>query len=154
IREAFQQIFPATTAKDLVALSTAFRDFMARLKIGADTANNLRRTFAGLFAILGIGWDLIKAGAKFIGDLISKMSSGSGGFLQFTARIGDFLVALRQAIQDGNAFAKISGALEKILAVPIALFKSLSDILSSLFKNADKGANGLKDSVGGMSQAL
>lgn len=154
IREAFQQIFPATTAKNLADLSVAFRDFMAKLKIGADTANNLRRTFAGLFAILGIGWDLIKAGAKFIGDLISKMSSGSGGFLQFTARIGDFLVALRQAIQDGNAFGKIFGALEKILAVPIALFKSLSDILSALFKNANKGAAGVKDSVGGMTQAL
>jgi tape measure domain-containing protein len=154
IKDAFREIFPAATAKDLVALSTAFRDFMSRLKIGETTANNLRRTFAGFFAILGIGWDLIKAGAKFIGDLIGKLSSGSGGFLQFTARVGDFLVSLRQAIQQGNAFARIFGAFEKILAVPIALFKSLSTILGELFKNADKGAAGVQDSVGGMVKAI
>jgi tape measure domain-containing protein len=154
IKDAFREIFPATTAKDLVALSTAFRDFMAKLKIGADTANNLRRTFAGFFAILGIGWDLIKAGAKFIGDLIGQLTAGSGGFLNFTARVGDFLVSLRQAIQQGNAFARIFGALEKILAVPIALFKALSKVIGELFKNADQGAGAVGGAVGKMSDAL
>ena len=154
IKDAFQEIFPPATAQQLVALSTEFRDFMAKLKIGADTANNLRRTFAGFFAILGIGWDLIKAGAKFIGDLVGKLSAGSGGFLNFTARVGDFLVSLRQAIQQGNAFGKIFGAIEKILAVPIALFKALSTVLHELFKNADNGASAIGGSVGKLSNAL
>jgi len=152
--DAFSQVFPPTTARDLVNISNAFRDFMARLKIGADTGDKLRRTFAGLFSILGIGWDLFKAGAKFIGDLIGKLTEGSGGFLNFTARVGDFLVALRKAIQDGQGFTKIFDGLEKILAVPIALFKALSTVLGELFKNANKGGDALKSSVGGMTQVL
>ena len=152
--DAFSQVFPPTTARDLVNISNAFRDFMARLKIGADTGDKLRRTFAGLFSILGIGWDLFKAGAKFVGDLIGKLTEGSGGFLNFTARVGDFLVALRKAIQDGQGFTKIFDGLEKILAVPIALFKALSTVLGELFKNANKGGDALKSSVGGMTQVL
>jgi len=152
--DAFSQVFPPTTARDLVNISNAFRDFMARLKIGADTADELRRTFAGLFSILGILWDLIKAGARFIGDLIGKLTEGSGGFLKFTARVGDFLVALRKAIQDGQGFTKFFDGLEKILAVPIALFKALSSVLSELFKNANKGGDALKNSIGGMTQVL
>jgi hypothetical protein len=44
--------------------------------------------------------------------------------------------------------------LEKILAVPIALFKALSSILESLFKNANEGADGVTSSVDGMAKAL
>lgn len=154
IKDAFKEVFPPATAQQLADMSKSFRDFMANLKIGADTADKLRRTFAGLFAILGIGWDLIKAGVKFIGDLIGQLTAGSGGFLNFTARVGDFLVSLRQAIQQGDAFGKIFGGLEKILAVPIALFKALGKVIGELFKNADGGAGALGSSVGKMTEAL
>lgn len=154
IRDAFREIFPATTAKQLYDMTVSFRDFMERLKLGEETANNLRRTFAGFFAILGIGWELIKAGVRFIFDLIGSFSSGSGGLLKFTANIGDFLVALHQAIKDGNAFGKIFEVLGKILSVPINLIKMLAGLLGNLFKGADAGATAAKDSVGNMVDAL
>jgi tape measure domain-containing protein len=154
IKDAFREIFPKTTAQQLYNMTVSFRDFMDRLKIGEETANNLRRTFAGFFAILGIGWELIKAGVGFIFDLVGSLTSGSGGFLKFTGNIGDFLVALHQAIKDGDAFGKIFAVLGKILSVPINLIKTLAGLLGSLFKNADSGANAAKDSVGKMMDAL
>lgn len=154
ISDAFREIFPATTAKQLYDMTVAFRDFMAKLKIGEETANNLRRTFAGFFAILGIGWELIKAGVKFIFDLVGSLTSGSGGFLKFTANIGDFLVALHQAIKDGDAFGKIFEVLGKILSVPINLIKTLAGLLGNLFQNAGQGASAAKDSVGSMIDSL
>jgi tape measure domain-containing protein len=154
IKDAFREIFPATTAKQLFAMTVAFRDFMERLKLGSETANNLRRTFAGFFAILGIGWELIKAGVKFIFDLIGSFSSGSGGILKFTANIGDFLVALHQAIKEGNAFTKFFEILGKIIAIPIKIIKTLIDAFGNLFKNATKGASAVEDSVGGMVDSI
>lgn len=154
IGDAFREIFPATTAKQLADLSANFRDFTAKLKIGADTANNLRRTFAGFFAILGIGWDLIKAGAKFIGDLVGQLTKGSGGFLKFTANAGDFLVALKNSIEAGDAFNKVFGALEKILQVPINLIKALGAALVALFEGAKKGPEQVKNSVENMTGAI
>lgn len=154
IKDAFREIFPATTAKQLYDMTVAFRDFMAHLKLGEETANNLRRTFAGFFAILGIGWELIKAGVKFIFDLVGSLTSGSGGFLKFTANIGDFLVALHQAIKDGDAFGKFFDFLAKIISYPINAIRTLAKLLLDLFKNAGDGASAAKESVGNMVDSL
>lgn len=139
IGQALREAFPPATAETLYRMTVSFRDFMERLKLGDEAANNLRRTFAGFFAILGIGWDLLKAGISFIGDLIAKISGGSGGFLKFTGSIGDFLVALRKAIQEGQAFQKFFAVLGAILAVPIKIITTLASLLGRLFSNFDTG---------------
>jgi len=154
IRNAFREIFPATTAKQLYDMTVAFRDFMDKLRIGEETANNLRRTFAGFFAILGIGWELIKAGVGFILDLVGSLTSGSGGFLKFTANIGDFLVMLHQAIKDGDAVGKVFDVLAKVISYPINAIKTLGKLLGELFSNADDGAQAAKDSVGKMVDSI
>jgi tape measure domain-containing protein len=154
IKDAFRQIFPATTAKQLYDLTVSFRNFMERLKIGEETANNLRRTFAGFFAILGIGWELIKAGAKFIFDLVGSLTSGSGGVLKFTASVGDFLVALHRAIKEGDAFAKFFEFLGRVIAIPLKVIKTLVDAFGNLFKNATKGTSAVEESVGGMVDSI
>jgi tape measure domain-containing protein len=142
IGQAFREIFPATTAQQLYNMTVAFRDFMAKLKLGSDTANNLRRTFAGFFAILGIGWELLKAGIKFFFDLIGKMTGAGGGLLAFTGNVGDFLVQLHDAIKSGDAFGKFFSGLGKILQVPINLIKKLGELIGKLF-----GGSGDVDSV-------
>lgn len=139
IKDAFRQIFPPTTAKQLYDMTVSFRDFMERLKMGEETANNLRRTFAGFFAILGIGWELLKAGVKFIFDLVGSLTKGSGGILSFTGNVGDFLVALHKAIKEGQAFTKFFGVLGKILSIPINLIRSLVGWIAQLFSGVNAG---------------
>ena len=154
ISDAFRQIFPKTTAQDLVAMTNAFRDFMAKLILGSETANNLRRTFAGFFAILGIGWELLKAGVSFIFDLIGAFGSGSGGILKFTGNIGDFLVMLHKAIKDGDAFGKIFDVIAKVLQVPINLLKSLGSLLGNLFSGVQGTVNSATSGVAGLTDSL
>lgn len=153
IKDAFRQIFPATTAQQLYNMTAAFRDFMAKLKLGSETANNLRRTFAGFFAILGIGWELLKAGVKFFFDLIGKMTGAGGGLLQFTGNIGDFLVQLHAAIKSGDAFGKFFSGLGKILQVPINLIKKLAELIGKLFSNND-GVDGVAGSFEKMTASI
>lgn len=137
IGQAFREMFPATTAQQLYNMTVSFRDFMERLKIGEETANNLRRTFAGFFAILGIGWDLIKAGAKFIADLIGKFSDGSGGVLRFTGNIGDFFVALRKALQEGQAFTKFFNILTIIITAVGKALSVVGSLFAKIFQHLD-----------------
>jgi tape measure domain-containing protein len=141
IGEAFRQIFPATTAQQLFNMTASFRDFTATLKPSQQTIDNIRRTFAGFFAILGIGWELLKAGAGFVADLLGAFSGGSGGILSFTGTIGDFLVALHQAIKSGDAFGKVFDALGAVLTKPIELLMKLGRYIGSLFDNVDAGGS-------------
>jgi tape measure domain-containing protein len=154
IKDAFREIFPATTAKQLFDMTVAFRDFMAKLKIGEETANNLRRTFAGLFAILGIGWELIKAGVKFIFDLVGSLTAGSGGILKFTGTIGDFLYELHQTIRDGDAFGKVFDFIGKVLSYPINILKTLIGLFGKLFSGVGGGAEAAKESIGGLVDSM
>lgn len=150
IRDAFRDMFPAITAKQLYDITILIRDFTRGLTIGSETAERLRRTFAGLFAIFGIGWDLIKEATKTLFRLLGLATEGSSGFLEFTANIGDFLVGLRQAIQEGEGFVKMFRVIGNVLTVPILLIKILAGYLSGLFESFDgqAAARGLTGLVG------
>lgn len=137
IKQAFSEMFPAATAQDLYNLTVSFRNFMERLKIGEETANNLRRTFAGLFAILGIGWDLLKAGINFLGDLFNKISGGSGSILRFTGNIGDFLVALRKAIQEGQVFTRFFSILGTVIDGVLKILSTIGKLFGRIFSDLD-----------------
>ncbi len=152
IKDAFSQIFPATTGKQLYEMSVAIRDFAAGLKIGGETADNLRRTFAGVFAILGIGWEIVKQVAGVLLDLFGVTTKGSGGILEFTAKIGDFLVALHKAISEGEGLHKFFQGLGAVLALPIKLIQSLGKFIASLFDGFD--ASGAGKQVGKLVDAV
>ncbi|UVK63608.1 tape measure protein [Streptomyces phage Doxi13] len=142
IKDAFREIFPATTGKQLYEMTVSFRDFMERLKLGSQTAENLKRTFAGFFAILGIGWEIVKQVAKTIFGLFGEVGKGSGGFLSATASVGDFLVALHKAVKEGEGLHKFFEGLGKVLAVPIKLVAKLGGYLADLFSGGDAAAAG------------
>lgn len=152
IKDAFREIFPATTGRQLADMTKNFRDFTERLKIGGETADKLKRTFAGVFAIFGIAVDVIKGVVGVIFDLIGVATQGSGGFLSFTAKIGDFLVALRNGIREGEGLKNFFKGLGTVLAVPIKLVQKLAGFLGSLFKDSD--ASGFEKSVEGASSKL
>lgn len=152
IGKAFRDIFPRTTGQDLYNLTVAFRDFMSAARLGEDTMDNIRRTAAGFFAILGIGWDIIKEGTKLFFRLFGIVTEGSGGILEFTGNIGDFFVGLRKALQEGRGLEKFFEGLGKIIEPPIRLIKNLISLFGELFGSfdGDKAA----DSVGNFVENL
>lgn len=133
IKDAFREIFPATTGKDLYKITTAIRDFTKGLGLGSATANNLKRTFAGVFAIFGIGWEIIKQVAKTLFGLFGAIDGGGSSFLEITAKIGDFLVKLHQAIKTGDGLGKVFAGIGKVLAIPIKLLSMFAGYIAKAF---------------------
>lgn len=155
IRDAFREIFPATTGKQLYALTVAFLNFTKTLKIGAETSKNLKRTFAGVFAIFDIGWQAVKAIFNVLGDLFGLISSHSGGFLEMTGDIGDWLVNLDKAIKKGDLFNQFFKSLGHILEVPLRLLKIVGLAIKGLFVGFDKGVSeGIANSLGRIKDRL
>jgi tape measure domain-containing protein len=137
IHDAFREIFPATTGKQLADMTKKFSDFMSKLKIGSETADKLKRTFAGVFAVFGIAWDLIKGVGSVLAHLFGVITQGSGGFLTLTANIGDFLVGLKKSIESGNGLKKFFQGLATVLSVPIKLVQAFAHWLAALFQGFD-----------------
>ncbi|QJD49746.1 tape measure protein [Streptomyces phage ClubPenguin] len=152
IHDAFREIFPATTGKQLADLTKRFADFMSKLKIGSDTAEKLKRTFAGVFAVFGIAWDVIKGVGSVLAHLFGVITHGSGGFLNLTARVGDFLVGLKKAIESGNGLTKFFQGLGVVLAVPIKLLQAFAHWVAALFEGFDTGK--AESGISGVTQKL
>jgi tape measure domain-containing protein len=140
VKDAFREIFPAVTGKQLADISKALEKFTANLKIGGTTANEIKRTFAGVFSILKIGVDVVEAIATNLLKLFGVATQGSGGILKFTANVGDMLVAFKDAVEQGHALEIFFGDIEKILAVPIKLLKTLGTVIAGLFSGFNSGS--------------
>lgn len=135
IKDAFREIFPATTAANLISLSQAFARFTEGLIVGSETADRLKRTFAGVFAIFGIAATVIKAVIGVFFDLFGAAQGGSGGILSITASLGDFLVKVHETLANSEGFKNFFEGLGTILAVPIKLFGVIGEGISAFLSN-------------------
>ena len=152
IKEAFRDIFPATTGRDLFDLTQKLHDLAEALRPSPQTIDNLRRTFAGLFALLDIGKQVIGEIFGLFGRLFSKISDGNGNFLGITASIGDFLVKVDEALKKGDGLHNFFEGLGDILEKPIELIQQLGDALSNLFSGFSSG--GVAGQIEGVTRSL
>lgn len=107
IGQAFREVFPPTTGKQLYDLSVRFKEFTSHLTLGKTASENLKRTFKGLFAVLDIGKQVFLAAFKIATSLFSLFSGAGGGVLSITAVFGDLLVALDRVVKKGTGVADI-----------------------------------------------
>ena len=130
ISEAFREIFPPTTAKQLAAFTEGLRDLTAKLKLSDTTSANLKSTFKGLFAVL----DLVKDAFGFVLNVVGQVFSlfggpTAGGILELTARFGNLLVKLHDTAEEGNIFAR---AFEKVQEIFTAVADKIKDAISRI----------------------
>lgn len=155
IKEAFREIFPAKTGQDLLNMAKSIESFTERLKIGEDTANNVKRTFAGFFAIFSIVGQVIGGAITALGNLFSTLGKGSGGFLNFTGGVGDFLVSLDEMLRKSGLVVSFFNGIAEVLKIPLQLLGGLGAIVGSLFTGFDSGgAAQVSDAIDGIGKRL
>lgn len=149
IKEAFREIFPPVTGKQLAEITKTVRDFFASIKLGPEQMDLLKRTFAGLFAVLDIGKQILSGVIHFIGDLFSQVGKGSGGFLEVTANIGDFLVHLDDMIKKGQFVTKFFDKLSDVVHTVAGFLGDLGAAISDVFGGDAFDSAGAKlDTIG------
>jgi tape measure domain-containing protein len=134
IGTAFRDIFPASTGKRLFELTQSFAKFTDSLRISSETANKIRHTFAGVFAVIEIGWNILKGVLGLIGQVVKSLAPAGSGLLSFTAGIGDTLVALNKALVEGGGIARFFERLAEVIKMPIVFIKELGATISAFFK--------------------
>ncbi|MCQ4834032.1 tape measure protein [[Clostridium] symbiosum] len=151
VREAFREVFPPMTGEQLYNLTVGLQELTEKFKIGEETANNLKRTFKGVFALFDIGLQGVKALVGGFADLIGYVAPAGDGILGFTASIGDFIVGIDEAIKSSDTFNKAIEGIGNFLK-PIAdgiktFVKTVADAFSE-FANVDtSGLDNFADKV-------
>jgi tape measure domain-containing protein len=155
IGRGFREIFPRKTAEDLMEMTRWFGDLADKMNTTDEFADKLARIFAGLFAIVDIGWQVIKQLAGVFFDLLGVLGEGSGGFVDFLAGLGDFLVGVDQAIKKGDALKGIFEGLKNVLRIPLELLKEIAGAIGEMFFGADpKKAEGVATSMEKLGDSL
>lgn len=134
IKEAFGEIFAPITSGKLLSMTENLKNFTASLVVSDETADKLKRTFKGVFAV----FDIFKKVLGTVGDAIAKLLGSDGlkdlgnTLLDAAASLGDFLVSLSESFSTDG----ITG-----------MFDTIVSGISNLF-------SGVLDSAGGFSGAL
>lgn len=152
IGEAFRDVFPPASAETLMSIAEKVRDFTEGLILSSETANNVKRTFRGVFAVFSIIGQVIGGVLGVIGDLVGALTGASGGVLDFTGSIGDFLVSVDDALKKGGLLEGIFSGISAVLTSPIELLGKLGEKLSEVFgvmESSDAGGfTGFLEDVG------
>ena len=155
IKDAFSQVFPAMTGKRLADITKSFRDFTAGLKMGPESMDRLKRTFAGVFSIFRVGQVIISAVLKTLFNLFGIAQGGVGGFLALTAAVGDFLVKIQQwLVSSGRIqsfFSTINTARAAVMVPLVAIVGHLAEAFAALISGDMSGfTNNIKKAFGGI----
>ena len=106
-KQAFSEMFDPITSDTLYNLAESINKFSKHLVMSDDTANKLKRTIKGVIALLDMVTNVLGGGLKFGIKVVSTLLKYFNiDLLSVTAKLGDFLVDLRDATDFSNLFGK------------------------------------------------
>jgi tape measure domain-containing protein len=145
LEQGFHKVFPDDTEAQLKKIALFLDNLTAAFIPGTRAADELTRTFAGLFAIFDIAGRIIGGVVNALANLFGFTTKGSSGILEFTAKIGDWLVKLDDAIKKGDVFNKFFLNLAGYVAIPIGILKTFFGIIADGVKDLSHfNADGIK----------
>lgn len=133
IHDAFQEIFPPTSGKQIKSFAEGLDYATSKLIIGEETATKIRGAFTGLFRVIRVGTDtitkVVKTAVKLLGGLADVLKPVKDGVLDVAGGFGDFVTEVGEALTGtktlGERFDAIRASLKKLLS-PLGDLKDLA----------------------------
>lgn len=136
VREAFNEIFPPMTGKQLAEITERIRDLTAKFKMGEESSKNLKNTFKGVFAVLDIVGQAFKAVAGGVGELIGLFLPAGNGVLSLTGSFGEYLVKLDETVKKTDVFGKAVSTVVDIVKTTVTFVKTAGEKVKEFGKAA------------------
>ena len=133
IHDAFQEIFPPTSGKQIKSFAEGLDYATSKLIIGEETATKIRGAFTGLFRVIRVGTDtiakVVKTAVKLLGGLADVLKPVKDSILDVAGGFGDFVTEVGEALTGtktlGERFDTIRASLNKLLS-PLGDLKDLA----------------------------
>lgn len=154
IRNAFSDVFPSITSDVVYDLTVRIKDFTQNLSISDETADKLRRTFAGVLSVVKIITDIGSTLFKGVVNTAKTFSPILSGVLSLTASIGDLLVSLENAISKSGIYSSVIDGLGGILEFVSSGILAVSNAFKNFASQTQiviaplQGLDGLVKSIG------
>lgn len=130
VRDAWEEVFPPMTIVQLYNGIKAVNKFSQHLKVSDETADKLRRTFKGVFAILDVITTILGGGLKIVLKIVTKLLEHFDlDILDVTAAIGDAAVKFRDFMDQLLDFTAIFDAIVGPIKTGIEAFRNWIDTL-------------------------
>lgn len=171
IRDAWSEIFSPKSSNRLYGFIEGMHSLSKVLVMSEDSADKLKRTFKGVFAILDlvttITGGFAKIGFTVITELLKALGLLDGGILTVTANIGDAIVAFRDWFDSHSLINKsikalvpllikigtaIGGLFKKVSELPVVQ-NSISKIGDAIYKVSEKFKSAIENAtefIGGL----
>ena len=133
VGQAFRDIFPQTTASQLIVITERIKDLIAKIQLGAVESENLRDTFKGVFSVLKFAVGIIASITKGVDNLLSHLTGVRGGFLGITGAVGRWATKMTDATKAGAAFRSVIDAISSYLGRGIDGIKNFLAIVKEKF---------------------
>ncbi len=142
IKEAFRNIFPATTSEQLKKITERIKQFTENLKINEETAEKIKDTFKGVFSILDVLKKTVWAVGKSFSPLTKRFREISGGILDSASNFGKFLTGISESADRIGAFEEITKRLSGAISVLSDLIFDFADNTIVSFVEGGEGISG------------
>lgn len=136
VKEAFREVFPKITGKQLYKITENLKKLIDNLKLSETASANLKSTFKGLFAVLDIVKQVFSAIFTALKPLLGGFGSLGEGVLGVTGGIGDAIVKFDEFIKTSGAFQKVGEGIAKVLKTVIIAIRNLKNKIKEKLDSA------------------
>ena len=116
VGKAYREIFPPMTGDQLYSITEKFKQFSEGLKPTAEQLDQFKRAFKGIFAIFDVGKQALEAFMSALNQVFggSEFKGILSTLLEWSARLGDFLVGLDTSIRKIGVFKTVANGLATV----------------------------------------
>lgn len=133
LRDAWDEVFDIDTAGIIYKLLEGFYSFSEAIKLSDESAENLKKTFKGLFSILKLVATVITGVLKGAFSVLGKLfSSAHIDILKYTGYIGDLISRFTEFVTSANGVTVVTNALRNAFTFVIEKAQQLWQWFSNL----------------------
>lgn len=159
IHDAFAEIFPPTSGEQIHSIAEGLDVMTKKLIITDETAENLKKTFKGVFAVVKVPLTamttLAKTGARAFGVLADISRPVGAVLLEVAGNMGSFVSEMQSTLLGSGTLGEKLDAIAKsarkllnpLTTLDDVLKKSLGEKLTEARKEISKWADSLPDGV-------
>lgn len=137
LKASFNEIFGPIniTASSIRDFAMALKESIEAHRLTEKEAENLKKTFKGLFAVIDIVKQAFSALLMPVKAFFSAFTGNRSGFLEFTGSIGDWLVALNESIKTMGIFEAAGKKMANVVTIIVNSIRHLASDIVTVFSS-------------------